>query len=117
MLTVIHLNGPINSGKPSVGRALAGLLPSAVFIDGNDHDAPDDASLGTRIEVALRRIETRIAKATGDYLIVAYPLDQAHYSRLQAASERREARFLVLTLAPPFGAFGRDVRLWSRSDR
>ncbi|MBQ0819092.1 hypothetical protein KBI52_02385, partial [Microvirga sp. HBU67558] len=88
MLTVIHLNGPINSGKSSVGRALADLLPNAVFIDGDDHDAPDDAPLGTRIQVALRRIETQIAEATGEYLIVAYPLDQAHYSQLQAASER-----------------------------
>jgi Mg-chelatase subunit ChlI len=58
MLNVIHLNGPINSGKSSVGRALAGLLPDAVFIDGDDHDAPGDAPLGTRIQVALRRIET-----------------------------------------------------------
>jgi len=101
MLTVIHLNGPINSGKSSVGQALADLLPGAVFIDGDDHDAPDDAPLCTRIQVALRRIETRIAEATGDYLIVAYPLDQAHYDQIRVASERREARLLVLTLAPP----------------
>jgi hypothetical protein len=101
MLTVIHLNGPINSGKSSVGRALANLLPGAVFIDGDDHDAPDDAPLCTRIQVALWRIETRIAEATGDYLIVAYPLDQVHYDQVRVASERRGARLLVLTLAPP----------------
>jgi len=112
MLTVIHLNGPINSGKSSVGRALADLLPHAVFIDGDDHDAPDDAPLSTRIRVALRRIETQIAEATGDYLIVAYPLDQAHYNQLHAASERRGARLLVLTLAPPL-----EVALSDRGSR
>ncbi|MEZ0168368.1 shikimate kinase [Microvirga sp. TS319] len=101
MLTVIHLNGPINSGKSSVGRGLADLLPRAVFIDGDDHDAPDDAPLDTKIQAALRRIETQIAEATEDYLIVAYPLDQAHYNQVKGASERRGARLLVLTLAPP----------------
>lgn len=60
MLTVIHLSGPINGGKSSVGRALADLLPGVVFIDGDDHDAPDDASLCKRIQVALR-IETQAA--------------------------------------------------------
>jgi len=101
MLTVIHINGPINSGKSSVGHALAGLLPGAVFIDGDDHDAPENAPLTVRIQAALRRIETQITEATGDYLVVAYPLDQANYDQLRAASERRGARFLVLTLAPP----------------
>jgi RNase H-fold protein (predicted Holliday junction resolvase) len=106
MLTVIHLNGPINSGKSSVGLALAELLPNAIFIDGDDHNAPDDAPLG------VQRIEAQIAKADGDFLIVAYPLDQAHYSQLQAATERRGARLLVLTLAPPL-----EVALSDRGDR
>ena len=57
MLAVIHINGPINSGKSTLGRALADSLPEASFIDGDDHDAPADAPLGVRIEAALRRIE------------------------------------------------------------
>jgi hypothetical protein len=101
ILTVVHINGPINSGKSSVGQALTRLLPKAVFIDGDDHDAPDDAPLATRIQAALQRIVTQITEATGDYLIVAYPLDQTHYEQLRAASERRKACLLVLTLAPP----------------
>jgi hypothetical protein len=112
MLTVIHLNGPINSGKSSVGLALADLLPNGIFIDGDDHNAPDDAPLGIRIQFAMQRIEAQITKAEGDYLIVAYPLDQAHYRRLQAATERRGARLLVLTLAPPL-----EVALSDRGDR
>ena len=101
MLTVVHVNGPINSGKSSVGRALAGLLPNAAFIDGDDHDAPDDAPLSARIEVAFQRIETHIANADGDCLVVGYPLDQVHYDRLRAATMKRGARLLVVTLAPP----------------
>ena len=101
MFAVIHLNGAINSGKSSVGRALSRLLPGAVFIDGDDHDAPGDAPLATRIQAALQRIEAHIADAACPYLIVAYPLDQETYERLSAATARRGARFLVLTLAPP----------------
>lgn len=119
MLTVIHLNGPINSGKSSVGRALADLLPEAAFIDGDDHDAPDDASLPARIQAALDRIEIQIGKATGAYLIVAYPLDQTHYDRLRVATERRGACFIVLTLAPPLevALSDRGVRKLTHGER
>ncbi len=101
MLTVVHINGPINSGKSTLGQALSGLLPDARFIDGDDHGAPDDAPLPIRIEAALRRIEAHIVNATGGYLIVAYPLEWVSYERLKAAAARRRARLLVLTLAPP----------------
>jgi hypothetical protein len=112
MLTVIHINGPINSGKSTLGRALASSLPEASFIDGDDHEASDDAPLSVRIEAALRRIEAEIATGQGRCLVVAYPLDNADYERLKAASDRRRARFLVLTLAPPL-----EVALTNRGQR
>jgi hypothetical protein len=111
MLTVIHINGPINSGKSTVGQALSRLLPDAVFVDGDDHDAPDDAPLTARVQAALRRLEAHIAGARGCYLVAAYPY-QASYKRLEAASEARGARFLVLTLAPPV-----EVALTDRGTR
>ncbi|MBF9196987.1 shikimate kinase [Microvirga sp. BT290] len=112
MLTVIHINGPINSGKSTLGRALAASLPEASFIDGDDHDAPDDAPLDVRIEAALGRIETEIATGQGRYLVVAYPLDNTDYERLKTASDRCRAWFLVLTLAPPL-----EVALTNRGQR
>ncbi|MEE1655549.1 shikimate kinase [Microvirga sp. CF3062] len=112
MLTVVHINGPINSGKSTLGRALVDSLLDASFIDGDDHDAPDDAPLSVRIEAALRRIEMEIATRQGRHLVVAYPLDGADYERLKAASDRRGARFLVLTLAPPL-----EVALTNRGQR
>jgi hypothetical protein len=112
MLTVIHINGPINSGKSTLGRALADSLSEASFVDGDDHDAPDDAPLSVRIEAALRRIETEIATGKGRYLVVAYPLNGADYERLKTASDKREARFLVLTLAPSL-----EVALTNRGQR
>ena len=62
-LLVIHVNGPINSGKTTIYRALARVLPDARFIDGDDHDAPDDAPLHEQWAIALERIVSRIAHA------------------------------------------------------
>ncbi|WP_210161018.1 shikimate kinase [Microvirga lotononidis] len=94
-------------------------LPRAFFIDGDDHDAPDDAPLGVRIEAALGRIETEIARAQGCYLVVAYPLDEADHRRLKEAADRKGARFLVLTLAPPLevALADRGARTLSREEK
>ncbi|MBB3017470.1 energy-coupling factor transporter ATP-binding protein EcfA2 [Microvirga lupini] len=112
MLTVVHINGPINSGKSTLGRALAGSLPDAAFVDGDDHEAADDAPLAVRIETALSRIEAEIVKAQGRYFVVAYPLEEADHPWLKRVAERRGARLLVLTLAPPL-----DVALTERGTR
>lgn len=100
-LTVIHVNGPINSGKTTIGVALARLLPDAHFIDGDDHDAPDDAPLHAQWAIALERLVHRIATAHERYLVVAYPIGDAEYARLRAACDARHARLFVATLAPP----------------
>jgi hypothetical protein len=112
MPTVIQVSGPINSGKSTVGSALARLLPDASFIDGDDHEAPDDAPLAARVVAALLRIEDHIATVECSHLVVAYPVDQSGYERLRTACERRPARFLVVTLAPPI-----EVALADRGGR
>jgi hypothetical protein len=99
-MDIICINGPINSGKSTVGRRLAALLPGAAFVEGDDHGAPDEADLDTVIAVALARIEGQIASAGGD-LVIAYPLRRQDHARLAAAAGRRGARLFVATLAPP----------------
>jgi len=101
MTTVVVVNGPINSGKSTLGLALSRRLPDACFIDGDDHDTPDDAPLLVRVEAALRRIEARIVGAESRFLVVAYPLRQEDFERIGRACDRREAGLLVITLAPP----------------
>ncbi|WP_084752110.1 shikimate kinase [Burkholderia cenocepacia] len=100
-LTVIHLNGPINSGKTTIGLALARVLPDARFIDGDDHDAPEDAPFDVQWAIALERLVTRIANARERHLVIAYPIGEAEFERLRAACEARDARLFVVTLAPP----------------
>lgn len=100
-LTVIHLNGPINSGKTTIGLALARVLPDARFIDGDDHDAPEDAPFDVQWAIALGRLVTRIANARERHLVIAYPIGEAEFERLRAACEARDARLFVVTLAPP----------------
>ncbi|RQU20043.1 shikimate kinase [Burkholderia cenocepacia] len=100
-LTVIHLNGPINSGKTTIGLALSRLLPDARFIDGDDHDAPEDAPFDVQWAIALERLVTRIAQARERHLVIAYPIGEAEFERLRAACDARDARLFVVTLAPP----------------
>ncbi|SMG03185.1 AAA family ATPase [Burkholderia singularis] len=99
-MDIVCINGPINSGKSTVGRRLCELLPGAQFVDGDDHGAPEDADLDTVIAVALARIEALIADADAD-LVVAYPLRVEDHARLVAAAGRRGAGLFVVTLAPP----------------
>ncbi len=100
-LTVIHLNGPINSGKTTIGLALARVLPDARFIDGDDHDAPEDAPFDVQWAIALERLVTQIANARERHLVIAYPIGETEFERLRAACDARDARLFVVTLAPP----------------
>lgn len=100
-LTVIHLNGPINSGKTTIGHALARVLPDARFVDGDDHDAPDDAPFDVQLAIALERLVTQITHARERHLVIAYPIGEAEFERLSAACDARGARLFVVTLAPP----------------
>jgi cytidylate kinase len=100
-LTVVHINGSINSGKSTVGRVLAQTLADARFIDGDDHAAPEHLPLPVQWAFALTRIEEHIAAASFRYLVVAYPLEQADFERIDAACRKRRARLVVVTLSPP----------------
>ena len=100
-MLVVVLNGPINVGKTTTGRALAALLPDAFFIDGDDHDAANDAPLPDRIAASFERIERMIATATAAVLVIAVPLRDEDFYRLRDACTRRAADLRVVTLAPP----------------
>ncbi|KGM30545.1 hypothetical protein, partial [Inquilinus limosus] len=79
-MDIICVNGPINAGKSTVARRLAGLLPGAAFVEGDDHDAPEGADLCTIIAAALVRIEALIAAAAGT-LVIAYPMRPQDHAR------------------------------------
>ncbi|MCZ4344572.1 shikimate kinase [Devosia neptuniae] len=100
-MLVVVLNGPINAGKTTTGKALAAIVPRAAFFDGDDHDAPDDAPLVARIEASMRRLEHLIATADGAVLVLATPLRHNDYQRLLRVSATRHADLRVVTLAPP----------------
>jgi hypothetical protein len=111
-LIVIQINGPINSGKSTVGRALANILPDANFIDGDDHGVSEDVPAAIEWAMALTRIERHIEDANCSYLVVAYPIDHASFEQLRSACERRAAGFFVVTLSPPL-----EMALTDRGDR
>lgn len=111
-MQVIVLNGPINTGKTTTGKAMADLLPSACFVDGDDHGLPGDAPLEAKIAAAIARIAAMIASTHADPLIVAFPLREQDYSALHAATASRGATLRIITLSPPM-----DIALSNRGSR
>tara|TARA_R110002124_G_scaffold44422_10_gene135549 strand:- start:17171 stop:17659 length:489 start_codon:yes stop_codon:yes gene_type:complete len=109
---VLVLNGPINAGKTTTGRALAAMLADAHFVDGDDHEAADDAPLAERISASFARIERMIGGAQAAVLVIASPLRDEDVERLGAACLRRAADLRVVTLAPPI-----EVALSNRGSR
>ena len=100
-MIVIVLNGSINSGKTTTGRALAKSLPGARFIDGDDHGISRSVPFQQMIDRAVLWVADQIAAATEPCLVIAYPLRDSDFAILQSACAVRDARLFVATLAPP----------------
>ena len=100
-MQVVVLNGSINSGKTTTGRALAVLLPGARFIDGDDHGISRSIPFQQMIDRAVFWVADQITAATDSCLVIAYPLRDSDFVILQAACAARNARLFVATLAPP----------------
>ncbi|MET3900553.1 hypothetical protein ABIB57_004519 [Devosia sp. UYZn731] len=100
-MIVIVLNGSINSGKTTTGRALAAILPGARFIDGDDHGIPKSVPFQQMIDRAVLWVAGQITAATEPFLVIAYPMRDSDFAMLQAACAARHARLFVATLAPP----------------
>lgn len=107
-MRVVVLNGSVNSGKTTTGRALAHLLPGAVFIDGDDHGVPSSVPFEEMTELSLDWLIARIVEATAPMLVIARPLRDHDFARLQSAIKSRDAQLIVVTLAPPLAVAGAD---------
>jgi N-acetylglutamate synthase-like GNAT family acetyltransferase len=114
---IVHLSGPIAAGKTTLARLVAARLDHAVFLDGDDHEAPDDAPLPVRIAAALARIEAHVATGRADHLVIAYPLSDATNERLAGIATARGAERFVVALTPPLDALLGDRGARRTSDR
>jgi hypothetical protein len=111
-MIVICLNGPINAGKSTIGRVLAGMLPDAEFIEGDDHGIPEGVPFEEMIERATAWLAGLIAEKQRAFLVIAYPLRPEDFALLREACAKRGARLFVVTLAPPM-----ELALKDRGDR
>lgn len=105
---VICLNGPINAGKSTVGRALAAALPEADFVEGDDHGVPEGTPFLAMLEIAVERLAQAVLQSQRRFLVLAYPLREEDFARLAAAAGQRGARLSVVTLAPPLSVLLSD---------
>lgn len=111
-MLVICINGAINSGKSTVGLAVAQLLAPAEFIEGDAHGAPDGLALDAMIDFAVARLVRLVETGGKEVAVIAYPLRAQDVARLRVAAAARQARLLVVTLAPPI-----EVALSNRGGR
>lgn len=111
MTTVVFVNGPVNTGKTTVGKHLAARLAGARFLDGDDHGSAAEGLID-RIRAAQDFIAAALEEVDAPYLVVAYPLRHEDYGMFTDICRRRGLPFLVVTLAPPL-----DVALSNRGRR
>jgi hypothetical protein len=120
MPTVVLINGPIASGKTTVGVALQTLVRGSVFIDGDAHAAPDSLSLTARWTYALWCIHgaLRDALEAQRSAIVAWPLTPLHYEFLRDTTHECGGTVFCVSLCPPMDLVitgrGRRLSAWER---
>lgn len=105
---IIILNGPINSGKSTIGRKLADILPDTIFIEGDDL-VKRDGTLEQWIPLVLQAIVKEYAQATNHIIFAAFPLRQKDWEYL---CQHLNANVMCITLSPPL-----DVALSQRGSR
>jgi hypothetical protein len=107
-MRIIILNGSVNAGKTTTGKALAAILPGAQFIDGDDHGVSRSVPFQQMTDLSLDWLIDQIADAEAHTLVIARPLRDTDYARLQPVVIARGAQLIVVTLAPPLAVVSTD---------
>ncbi|RZA04311.1 MAG: shikimate kinase [Proteobacteria bacterium] len=98
----IFLNGPINSGKSTVGAMVATQLRDATFIEGATLLKEEASHEDWVDDTILEAIDQAIAAAEGGKLpIVACPVRPEDWRVIAAACSGAEVVPICITLAPP----------------
>ncbi|MBC9208382.1 shikimate kinase [Roseomonas aerophila] len=96
--TAVFLNGPIGSGKTTLGRALARRI-GGVFIDGDDYSDPGRPWYCSILRTSRAVVRaTQDAFAVSDHAVIAYPLGCATWMFYRRHIEAVGARPVFVNL-------------------
>lgn len=112
---IIIINGPINSGKSTVAKKLAGIFSDAIFIEG-DGLGKRGGALEQWIATVLESIIQRCAQATNRNIFIAFPLREEDWQYLQ---RHLPANLICITLSPPLSTAlsnrgSRNIEEWEK---
>ncbi len=108
LMRIININGPINSGKSTISKMLAEILPQSLFIEvdnllSDEEQAAMNLSMeqgwGERIERLNVCIEKEKQKKHYQNIIFAYPITEKLYRRW-VSWENGDTSFISITLSP-----------------
>ena len=114
-MVVIFIDGPINSGKTTVGKLLAERLPKTVHVEIDDlrHFADCltlDQAIPFALQDAISVSENWVSR--GFNVVVSWPITPENHRVFEEAIRRTGARFVTFTLLPR-----QDVCLTNRGTR
>jgi ABC-type cobalamin/Fe3+-siderophores transport system ATPase subunit len=96
--TAIFLNGPIGSGKTTLGRALARRI-GGVFIDGDDYSDPGRPWYCSILRTSRAVVQaSEDAFAVSDFAVIAYPLSCSTWIFYRRHIEALGARPIFINL-------------------
>jgi len=111
---VLFINGPINSGKSTVGKILSTQIKDAVYLEGDEVVSKKDLSLPQWIVATVMTSTLKACELAHEAKlpIIAFPLRDNDWKVISKLCEHAGVKPICVTLDP-----GLEISLSKRSDR
>jgi hypothetical protein len=111
---VLFLNGPINSGKSTIGKILSQQLKDAVFLEGDEVVSKEDLSFQQWTVATVMTATLKACELAHELKlpIIAFPLRDSDWKIISKLCDHAGVAPICITLDP-----GQDIALSARSGR